>query len=69
MPFVNQDLKASEGVAGLSIAMRGLIDAAIDADMRRMTRASSSKGDQRSSALAQRTPSAEDRFLALPARS
>jgi hypothetical protein len=31
--FVNQALKASEGVAGLSTAMRGLIDA----DMRRMT--------------------------------
>ena len=47
--FVNQALKASEGVAGLSAAMRGLIAArtavmsavaAIDADMRRMTRAS-----------------------------
>jgi transposase len=47
--FVNQALKASEGVAGLSVAMRGLIAAriavmtavaAIDADMRRMTRAS-----------------------------
>ena len=37
MPFVNQALKASEGVADLSIAMRGLIAAAIDADMRRMT--------------------------------
>jgi hypothetical protein len=44
--FVNQVLKASEGVAGLSVAMRGLIAAraavmtavaAIDADMRRMT--------------------------------
>jgi transposase len=47
--FINQALKASEGVAGLSAAMRGLIAArtavmtavaAIDADMRRMTRAS-----------------------------
>ena len=47
--FVNQALKASEGVAGLSVAMRGLIAArtavmtavaTIDADMRRMTRAS-----------------------------
>ena len=47
--FVNQALKASEGVAGLSAAMRGLIAArtavmtavaAIDTDMRRMTRAS-----------------------------
>ena len=46
--FVNQALKASEGIAGLSAAMRGLIAArtavmtavaAIDADMRRMTRA------------------------------
>jgi hypothetical protein len=44
--FVNQALKAREGVAGLSAAMRGLIAArtavmtavaAIDADMRRMT--------------------------------
>jgi transposase len=48
--FVNQALKASEGVAGLSAAMRGLIAArtavmtavaAIDADLRRMARASS----------------------------
>ena len=47
--FVHQALKASEGIAGLSAAMRGLIAArtavmtavaAIDADMRRMTRAS-----------------------------
>jgi hypothetical protein len=46
--FINQALKASEGVAGLSAAMRGLIAArtvitavaAIDADMRRMARAS-----------------------------
>ena len=43
--FVNQALKASEGVAGLSAAMRGLIAARtlyghIDADIRRMTRAS-----------------------------
>jgi transposase-like protein len=47
--FVDRALKASEGVAGLSAAMRGLIAArtavmsavaAIDADMRRMTRAS-----------------------------
>ena len=47
--FVNQALKASEGIAGLSAAMRGLIAArtavmtavaAIDADIRRMTRAS-----------------------------
>ena len=47
--FVNQALKASEGIAGLSAAMRGLIAArtavmtavaAIDADMRRMARAS-----------------------------
>jgi hypothetical protein len=48
--FVNQALKASEGAARLSAAMRGLIAArtavmtavaAIDADMSRMTRASS----------------------------
>src|ERR1700691_2256722 len=47
--FVNQALKASEEVAGLSVAMRGLSAArtavmtavaAIDADIRRMTRAS-----------------------------
>ena len=47
--FVDNALKASEGIAGLSAAMRGLIAArtavmtavaAIDADMRRMTRAS-----------------------------
>jgi transposase len=47
--FVNQAVKASEGVAGLSAAMRGLraartavmtAVAAIDADIRRMTRAS-----------------------------
>jgi transposase len=47
--FIDQALKASEGVAGLSVAMRGLIAArtavmsavaAIDADMRRMARAS-----------------------------
>ena len=47
--FIDQALKASEGIAGLSAAMRGLITArtavmtavaAIDADMRRMTRAS-----------------------------
>ena len=47
--FINHALKASEGIAGLSAAMRGLIAArtavmtavaAIDADMRRMTRAS-----------------------------
>jgi transposase len=47
--FINQALKASEGIAGLSAAMRGLIAArtavmaavaAIDADMRRMTSAS-----------------------------
>jgi transposase len=47
--FINQALKASEGIAGLSAAMRGLIAArtavmtavaAIDADIRRMTRAS-----------------------------
>ena len=47
--FVNQALKASKGIAGLSAAMRGLIAArtavmtavaAIDADMRRMARAS-----------------------------
>ena len=47
--FVDQALKASEGVAGLSAAMRGLIAArtavmtavaAIDSDMRQMTRAS-----------------------------
>jgi hypothetical protein len=44
--FVNQALKASEGVAGLSAAMQGLIAARsavmtavaeMDADMRRMT--------------------------------
>ena len=47
--FIEQALKASEGVAGLSAAIRGLIAArtavmtavaAIDADMRRMARAS-----------------------------
>jgi transposase len=47
--FIDQALKASEGIAGPSVAMRGLIAArtavmtavaAIDADMRRMTRAS-----------------------------
>ena len=47
--FIDQALKASEGVAGLSAAMRGLIAArtavmtavaAIDADIRRMTTAS-----------------------------
>ena len=47
--FIDQALKASEGVAGLCAAMRGLIAArtavmtavaAIDADIRRMTRAS-----------------------------
>ena len=47
--FIDQALKASEGIADLSAAMRGLIAArtavmtavaAIDADMRRMTRAS-----------------------------
>ncbi len=47
--FIDQALKTSEGVAGLSAAMRGLIAArtavmtavaAIDADMRRMARAS-----------------------------
>jgi transposase len=47
--FVNQPLKASDGIAGLSAAVRGLIAArtavmtavaAIDANMRRMTRAS-----------------------------
>ena len=47
--FIDQALQASEGIAGLSAAMRGLIAArtavmtavaAIDTDMRRMTRAS-----------------------------
>ena len=46
--FIDNALKASKGIAGLSAAMRGLIArtavmtavAAIDADMRRMTRAS-----------------------------
>jgi Transposase IS116/IS110/IS902 family len=47
--FIDNALKASDGIAGLSAAMRGLIAArtavmtavaAIDADMRRMTRAS-----------------------------
>jgi len=47
--FIEQALKASEGVAGLSVAMRGLAAAraavlaavvAIDADMKRMVRAS-----------------------------
>jgi transposase len=47
--FIDNALKASEGIAGLSVAMRGLSAArtavmtavaAIDADMRRMTRAS-----------------------------
>ena len=47
--FIDNALKASEGIAGLSAAMRGLIAArtavmsavaAIDADIRRMTRAS-----------------------------
>jgi transposase len=46
--FIDNALRASEGIAGLSAAMRGLIAArtavmtavaAIDADMRRMTRA------------------------------
>jgi transposase len=48
-PFIDNALRASEGIAGLSAAMRGLIAArtavmsavaAIDADIRRMTRAS-----------------------------
>jgi transposase len=46
--FVRQALRASEGIAGLSAAMRGLVAAravlgaivAIDADIRRMVRAS-----------------------------
>jgi transposase len=47
--FIDNALRASEGIAGLSVAMRGLIAArtavmtavaAIDADIRRMTRAS-----------------------------
>jgi transposase len=47
--FIDNALKASEGIAGLSVAMRGLSAArtavmtavaAIDADIRRMTRAS-----------------------------
>src|SRR5580700_1057159 len=47
--FIDNALRASEGIAGLSAAMRGLVAArtavlgavvAIDADMRRMTRAS-----------------------------
>src|ERR1700747_1512004 len=47
--FIDQALKASEGIAGLSVAMRGLIAArtavmtavaGIDADIRRLTRAS-----------------------------
>ena len=47
--FIDNALRASEGIAGLSAAMRGLIAArtavmsavtAIDADIRRMTRAS-----------------------------
>jgi transposase len=47
--FIDQALRASEGMTGLSAAMRGLTAArtaivteiaAIDADMRRMTRAS-----------------------------
>ena len=47
--FIDNALKASEGIAGLSAAMRGLMGArsaamtavaAIDTDMRRMTRAS-----------------------------
>jgi transposase len=47
--FIDNALKATEGIAGLSVAMRGLSAArtavmtavaAIDADMRRMTRAS-----------------------------
>jgi transposase len=47
--FIGNALKASEGIAGLSVAMRGLSTArtavmtavaAIDADIRRMTRAS-----------------------------
>ena len=51
--FVNQALKASEGIAGLSVAMRGLIAAriavmtavvAIDADMRRMTATKGGEG-------------------------
>src|SRR6202042_1630164 len=49
--FIDNALKASEGIAGLSTAMRGLSAARtagmtavapIDADMRRMTRASAS---------------------------
>ena len=36
--FIRQALKASEGIAGLSAAMQGLV--AIDADIRRMVRAS-----------------------------
>ena len=51
--FIDNALKASEGIAGLSAAVRGLIAArtavmtavaAIDADMRRMTRASAACG-------------------------
>jgi transposase len=40
--FINVALKASEGIAVLSAALRGLLAAvaAIDADMRRVTRAS-----------------------------
>jgi transposase len=47
--FIDKALRASEGIAGLSVAMRGLIAArtavmsaiaAIDADIRRMTKAS-----------------------------
>src|SRR5271166_4014936 len=46
--FIDKALRASEGIAGLSVAMRGLIAAqtavmavaAIDGDMRRMARAS-----------------------------
>jgi transposase len=49
LAFIDNALKGSQGIAGLSVAMRGLIAArtaamtavaAIDADMRRMTRAS-----------------------------
>jgi transposase len=48
--FIDRALKASEGIAGLSAAMRGLsaaraaVMSAVDADIRRMTRASAACG-------------------------
>src|ERR1700723_4135483 len=71
--FIHQALKASEGIAGLSAAMRGLSAArvavmtavaAIDADIRRMTRASAAtSGPMTSSRVGQLTALA---FVAAP---